>query len=92
MKYNQIYMEKEGVIMKIPEGMPTQWLSNMAYERKPNGKLRMCLNPQNLNNALLQTYHRSKTPQEVTHELSTARFFTKLDLRNAFWNLMTRNG
>ena len=58
--------------MKIPEGMPTQQLSNMAYERKPNGKLRMCLNPQNLNNALLQTYHRSKTPQEVTHELSTS--------------------
>ena len=88
-------MEQEGIIMKIPEtpeGMPTQWLSNMAYERKPNGKLRMCLNPQNLNNALLQTYHRSKTPQEVNHELSTARFFTKLDLRNAFWNLMTRNG
>ncbi|ELU15521.1 hypothetical protein CAPTEDRAFT_29505, partial [Capitella teleta] len=34
-------MENMGIISKLPQGQPTEWLSSLAYARKSNGKLRV---------------------------------------------------
>ena len=33
------------------EDEPTEWVSSMAVTQKPNGKVRVCLNPKHLNQA-----------------------------------------
>ena len=43
-------MEKLGLIKKIDE--PTSWVSSLVAVEKPNGKLRTCLDPGNLNRAI----------------------------------------
>ena len=35
-----------------PADTPTPWESNMVVAKKPNGKLRICIDPQRLNEAL----------------------------------------
>jgi hypothetical protein len=43
-------MERKNVIRKVEE--PTDWVSSMVVVEKPNGKLRICLDPKHLNKAI----------------------------------------
>ena len=74
-------MESQGIIEKIPQGQPTEWLSSLAYSRKPSGKLRVCLDPRDLNKNIKRTYHRAPTVEEITHKLMGATVFSKLDAK-----------
>ncbi len=80
-------MEQKGIIEKIPQGQPTEWLSSLAYARKASGKLRVCLDPRDLNASLQRTHHRAMTVEEVTHKLSGAKVFSKLDAKDGYWSI-----
>ncbi|XP_038073056.1 uncharacterized protein K02A2.6-like [Patiria miniata] len=80
-------MESMNVITKVTE--PTDWVSSLAFSRKPNGSLRVCLDPQALNKASKRTYHKTPTLEEITHQFSGAKVFSKLDAR---WVLEHRAG
>lgn len=43
-------MEDRGIIKKVTE--PTKWVSSLVVVRKPSGKLRICIDPTNLNKAI----------------------------------------
>ena len=42
--------EKSDIITPVEE--PTDWVSSLAYSMKPNGRLWLCLNPKDLNDAI----------------------------------------
>ena len=46
---------------------------------KPNGKLRLCLNPKDLNLAIKRDHYKTPTVEEITHKLAGSTRFTKLD-------------
>ena len=58
---------------------PTDWVSSLAYSRKANGKLRICLDPKDLNAAIKRDHYKTPTVEEITHKLAGSRKFTKLD-------------
>ncbi|KAL6487668.1 hypothetical protein MHYP_G00042940 [Metynnis hypsauchen] len=60
-------MEKMKVIAKIEE--PTQWVNPIVIEEKPNGKLRICLDPRDLNTAVMREHYQLPTVEEVTSRL-----------------------
>ena len=68
---------KEGIITPVEE--PTDWVSSLAYSRKANGKLRICLDPKDLNAAIKRDHYKTPTVEEITHELAGSRKFTNLD-------------
>ena len=68
---------KEGIITPVEE--PTDWVSSLAYSRKANGKLRICLDPKDLNAVINRDHYKTPTVEEITHELAGSRKFTKLD-------------
>lgn len=47
-------MKQAGVIKKGTQ--PTEWVSTMHIMHKPNGKLRICMDPRNLNEAILHEH------------------------------------
>ena len=47
-------MEKLGVIKKCTE--PTSWLHSLVVAKKKNSKLRVCLDPSNLNRAVMREH------------------------------------
>ena len=42
-------MAKAGIILKLDRNTPTLWLNSYAIVKKPNGSLRICLDPTDLN-------------------------------------------
>ena len=57
----------------------------MAVVRKSNGKLRICIDPQPLNTALMREHYRLTTLEDVLPKLANARIFSKLDIREAYY-------
>ncbi|XP_014673072.1 PREDICTED: uncharacterized protein LOC106813454 [Priapulus caudatus] len=78
-------MEQQGVIRKVIE--PTEWVSSLAYSRKVDGSLRICLDPKDLNRAILRCHHKTPTLEEITHRFNGARVFSKLDAKNGYWSI-----
>ena len=76
------YLIEEEIIMGQVE--PTPWVSSVTFPRKPNGDVRVCLDPSNLNKAIIREHHKPMTMEEIMHELALATIYTKADALKAF--------
>ena len=75
-------LESLGVLEK--EDKPTQWVSSMVANQKPSGKVRVCIDPHCLNQALKRRHYPLPVIEDILPELSKARVFTKADLKGGF--------
>ena len=71
------YLIEEEIITEQVE--PTPWVSSVTFPRKPNGEVRVCLDPSNLNKAIIREHHKPMTVEEIAHELAGATVYTKAD-------------
>jgi hypothetical protein len=78
-------MERLGVIHKRED--PTDWVSDMVVVKKPNGGLRICLDPKDLNAAIHREHYQLPTRDEIFAEINGAQMFSKLDASQAFWQI-----
>ena len=58
---------------------PTDWVSSLTYSWKANGKLRVCLDPRDVNKAIKRDHYKTPTVEEITHQLAGSKKFTKVD-------------
>ena len=79
-------MECLGVITHVDE--PMDWVSSITYVQKANGKLWLCLDPLDLNEAIHKDHHKMPTVEEVTHQFMHSGFFTKLDAQHGYWSII----
>ena len=80
-------MESKGIIMKLKEGEPTAWVNSLVYRRKPNGQLRICLDPKDLNKAIRREHQVIPTLEEILPKLAGAKFFSIVDAKCGYWNV-----
>ena len=74
---------EERIIMPVTE--PTDWLSNIMVKEKPNGKLRISIDPsQTLNKAIKRPKYTTPTIEERLPPLTKAKVFTVVDVSEAF--------
>ena len=66
---------------------PTPWVSSLMYPKKANGKLRICLDPKDLNKAIICENHKAPTLEEIAHVLMGATKFSKVDGNKAFFGM-----
>ena len=78
-------MEKRGVVRKVEE--PTDWVNSMAIVEKPNGSLRICLDPRHLNKAIKREHFQLPTIEDITTRMANAKWFTKLDANRGYWQI-----
>lgn len=78
-------MEKLGVIEKVEH--PTSWVNALVVVHKPNGKLRICLDPRPLNKAIKRHHCRLPTTEELLSEMRGSKYFSKLDASNGYWQI-----
>ena len=78
-------MESEGVIKKQTE--PTDWVNSMVVVPKPNGKVRICIDPRDLNKAVLREHYPMKTIEDILLEIPEAKVFSKLDAVSGYWQI-----
>ena len=73
------------IIQKIDE--PTDWTSSLVVVHKPNGSLRICIDPHELNPCLKKELHPVPTIDELLPDLAKAKIFTKCDVKHGFWHV-----
>lgn len=78
-------LEEMGVLVPVTE--PTQWVSQMAAVHKANGKLRLYIDPQPLNTALMREHYRLPVLDDILPKLKDAKVFSKLDIKEAYWHV-----
>ena len=76
-----------GVIRKLDINEATDWCHNLVLVRKPNGKLRVCLDPHTINRALRFNVHNAKTFQDITSNIRCVSKIFKIDANFGFWTL-----
>ena len=66
-------MVKQGIIVPVDE--PTDWMNFLVVRVKPNGSLRIFLDPKDLNKAIKREHYPVQTVDMVTNRLQGATLF-----------------
>ncbi|XP_055547651.1 uncharacterized protein LOC129731571 [Wyeomyia smithii] len=78
-------MEARGIIERVTTA--PQWISGMSAVPKGKGDFRLVVNMRAPNKAIKREYFRSPIIDEMKVKLHGAKYFTKLDLSDAFYHL-----
>ena len=78
-------MVGDGIIAPVTE--PTRWVSSMIAVKKNNNKLRICLDPRDLNKAIQRSHYPLPTLEDVATRLNKAKVFSVLDAKSGFWQV-----
>ena len=66
-------MVNNGIITPVTE--PTEWVSSLTYPRRSHGTIHPCLDPHDLNKAIICEHYKAPTLEEISHELSGHGWF-----------------
>ena len=80
-------MLREDVIELQPMDEPAPWVSAPVIVPKPDGSLRITLDARNINKAIEANNSPIPRMEEIKAQLGGAKFFSKMDLKSAFWQL-----
>ena len=75
------------LIQKLDINEATDWCHNLVLVRKPNGKLRVCLDSCTINRALQFNVHNAHMFQDIVSNLGTVSKVSKMDTNSGFWTL-----
>ena len=77
----------EGILRKLKIDKKSEWLNSFVCVCKPNGSIRLCLDPTHLNKYILRPHHNSKTLDDILPKLSGVKKFSIVDSTKSFFNL-----
>ena len=69
-----------GVLRKVEE--PTKWMSSAVVTAESNGKVRVCIDPRPLNEALHRSHYPHTVIDDILPDLGKARVFSEADLKD----------
>ena len=79
-------LTKEGIITEVKEH--TEWINSIVPVMKPNGSLRLCLDPKDLNKAIERNQWYSRTIDDILPELAKSKFKTLKDATSGYWHIL----
>ena len=81
-------MLQAGVLKPVTEATP--WINSFmlveSKDKSGNHKLRICLDPTNLNKAIIREPYNFKTPEDIAHLIAGACTMTVLDCHKGYWH------
>lgn len=77
-------MVKQNVIREVTDASPA--VSPMVVV-KQKGKIRICIDPTDVNKNVIRRNYPLKTIEEITTKIAGATIFSKLDCRKGFWQI-----
>jgi hypothetical protein len=78
-------LQREGIIAK--EDGHTDWVNSIVPALKPDGSLRLCLDPKDLNDALERNPYYITTVDELSADLNGSKFFSVMDAKQGYWHI-----
>ena len=81
-------MVQAGVLIPVQEATP--WINSFAHvegkDKSGNVKLGICLDPTNLNKAIMREPYHFKTPEDIAHLLVDACIMIVCDCKKGYWH------
>ena len=79
-------MERDGILAKVTE--PTPWVSSMVVVRKKNkDQVRICIDPSDLNKAILREHFPMNHIDEIATRLHGSQYFSTLDANKGYFHV-----
>lgn len=78
-------MVEDGIIATVVE--PTSWVSRMMVVGKPDGDVRICLDPSELNRAIQRQHFAVPTVEQLFAKVGKAKYFCSLDAASGFYQI-----
>ncbi|GFS69044.1 retrovirus-related Pol polyprotein from transposon opus [Nephila pilipes] len=78
-------LEKEGIVSKVNK--PTDWVQSLVIVEKPNGNLRLCLDPRDLNKVIRREHYQIPCTDDIISRLEGKKIFSVVDLKDGFWHV-----
>ena len=66
---------------------PSEWISALLVVTKPDGRIRICIDPKPLNKALKRNHHCLPVIDDIIPELEGAKIFSTVDAKDGFWHV-----
>ena len=76
---------KEGVIAKVDHY--TEWVNSIVPVQKPNGDIRLCLDPRDLNKAIERNSYYMRTLDDILPKLASATTISMSDATSGYWHI-----
>ena len=80
-------MIRDGVVEEVSPGMNTDWSSALHLVDKEGGGVRPCSDFRGLNAKTVTDAHPLPLLRDFTNKIHGAKWFSKVDLRSAFFNI-----
>ena len=81
-------MVKVGILTEVTPEMPTpEWLNSFVIMKKPNGNLRVCLDPTDLNKHIIRPICNMRTLEEIIDMLKGSMYFAVFDSTKSFFHV-----
>ena len=81
-------MLQAGILLPVTEATP--WINSFALVEKRGDhgqvKLRICLDPTNLNKVVMRELYHFRTPKDIPHMLADARILTVCNCKKGYWH------
>ena len=81
-------MLKTGVLKPVQEATP--WINSFVLvegtDRQGKPILHICLDPTNLNKAIIREPYHFKAPEDISHPLADSTMMTVLDCKKGYWH------
>ena len=77
---------KQDIIEKVID-QPTPWISPIVCTPKKDGGIRLCVDMRAANEAIERKRHIMPTIQDFKAEVNGSKFFSKIDLKQAYHQL-----
>ena len=81
-------MVKAGILTEVTPEIPTpEWLNSFVIVKKPNGNLRVCLDPTDLNKHIIRPVCNMRTLEEIIDLLKGSMYFAAFNSTKSFFHV-----
>ena len=77
---------REGIITEVHEH--TEWINSIVPVMKENSRLRLCLDPKDLNKSIKRNQCYARTLDDILPEFAQSKYFTIKDATSGFWHIL----
>ena len=79
--------KKQGIMTPLGIDKAAEWCNNFMLGPNPNGKVKLCLDPARLNQALIRSVHRESTHYDILPKLNNTKYLSLIDVMSCYHNL-----
>ena len=84
--------QQQDIITPLVVGEMVEWCNSLVLAQKPNGKVRLCLDPARLNQVLLRPVHRGPTLNDIFPKLNNVKYLLLTDVSSGHHNVKLDEG